>query len=274
MGHIQKDLKSVRSVATKLFLGMLFLFAAFNFVAILYFQFRPESSFQASPSGFLDACRELCAKYGLVETGNVANDAKAFLAAAREDSKQNNSDHQGNTDGLVPSQDHPLIGKRAPNFTLSDDGGQAVRLSDVNRDGPVLVVFYYGYFCSHCVAQLFAIDEDLAKFSDAHTTVVAISADRSEHTAEMFREHGRFQFPVVSDEDRAVSVAYGCYRPQTPQADEDMLHGTFLIDRQGIVRWANTGYTPFLDNDRLLKVIQQMNGPASVATANERSHRR
>lgn len=262
---IKKDMKSVRSMATKLFLGTLGLFAVINLAAILYLQFRPESEIQASPSGFLQACQELCAKYGLVDTGDIAHDAQAYLAAARQEAVETAKTVTTNSQAKSsPDAVHPLLGKPAPQFTLNNDKGEPVNLADMNRNGPVVVVFYYGYFCSHCVAQLFAINEELAGFSQAGARVVALSADSSEHTAEMFKQYGRFDFPVLADEDRSVAVAYGCYRPKSSTADEDMQHGTFVIDRQGIVRWANTGYTPFLDNQKLLQVLRDFNsGPST-----------
>ncbi len=115
-----------------------------------------------------------------------------------------------------------------------------------------MVVFYYGYGCSHCVAQLFAINEELEKFKAAGAKVVAVSSDSSDHTAGKFREYGRFDFDVVADVDNAVATRWGCYRAATGSVEEDRQHGTFVIDREGIVRWANTGYEPFIDNASLL----------------------
>lgn len=266
--QISKDMRTIRSAATRFFLGTLILFAVLNFCAILYLQFRPHSQIEASTSGFFEACRELCAKYGLVETGDLATDAKAYLAAARQEMNQT----AGTTSTVSQEKPttpaaHPLLGKSAPDFNLPNEKGESVRLSDLHKQGPVVVVFYYGYFCSHCVAQLFALNEELAEFARTGTTIVALSADPAEHTAEMFKEYGRFDFPVLSDEDRSVATSYGCYRPKCTTTDEDMLHGTFVVDQQGVIRWAYTGYTPYIDNKSLLKMLGELN-QTSTSTEN------
>lgn len=152
----------------------------------------------------------------------------------------------------TPSQPHALLGRAAPDFALPDDRGRVVRLSDLLREGPVVLVFYLGYGCTHCVAQLFALDEDLRLFEELGARVVAVSPDAPETTAERFREYGRFDFPTLSDADHGAAGAYGVHLPASGDEPERLLHGTFLLDGAGRVLWANTGAEPFLDNRTLL----------------------
>src|SRR5262245_5215575 len=49
------------------------------------------------------------------------------------------------------SQPHPLLGKAAPEFTRSDADGHPWALKEATKKGPVVVVFYLGYYCNHCV---------------------------------------------------------------------------------------------------------------------------
>jgi peroxiredoxin len=115
------------------------------------------------------------------------------------------------------------------------------------------LVFYYGYYCNHCVSQLFALNKDVAKFNELGATVLAVSADPSEQTRKRFKEYGAFGFPVLSDPSNAAARKYGAYIPSTkPGEDGDLLHGTFVIDRAGRVTWANRGDVPFTENHTLL----------------------
>ena len=135
----------------------------------------------------------------------------------------------------------------------------------------MVVVFYLGYGCSHCVAQLLALDKDLHYFKELDADIVAISSDTSEHTTERYKEYGEFQFPVLADVDYAVSQKWGVYEPETDAKPEFMNHGTFVVDRSGKVIWGEMGKEPFLDNKTLLHVIAKSQGlmpPAQIAQAN------
>lgn len=157
----------------------------------------------------------------------------------------------------TPTQPHPLLGRPAPDFALLDVDRKETRLSDHLRRGPVVVVFYYGYGCTHCVAQLFAVNEDIALFRELGAEVIAVSADTPEHTAGRYRRFGRFDFPVLSDPENQVAATYNVYDPKT----ESLAHGTFVIGPDGVVHWANRGGEPFLGNRTLLRVLARLRPP-------------
>src|SRR5262249_20891862 len=81
-------------------------------------------------------------------------------------------------------QPHPLLGQLATDFTLVDDQLRKVSLSELRGKEPVVLIFYYGYYCPHCVAQLFGMEEDLARFKELDARVVAVSADSPDVTAQ------------------------------------------------------------------------------------------
>lgn len=152
----------------------------------------------------------------------------------------------------VPSMNLPLVGKPAPDFRLNDWQGRSVHLRSLIEEGPVVLIFYYGYWCDHCVVQLFDVDEDLKYFKEIGARVVAVSSDPPEETAAKFKQFGPFHFDVLSDPNNEVAQKYGCYRPAEGKQNELMAHGTFIIDRNGIIRWADTGDKPFRSNKTLL----------------------
>jgi peroxiredoxin Q/BCP len=153
----------------------------------------------------------------------------------------------------IPTQSHPLLGKPAPDFTLKDTDGNDWTLSQEIKKGPVVVVFYYGYHCSHCVSQLFGLAKDLDSFAEFGASVVALSSDPAETTRERYRKYGAFAFPVLCDPNDRVAEKFGAYTPSTVVGESgDLLHGTFLIGTDGKVLWANIAPEPFTENRTLL----------------------
>ena len=225
-----------RSSGTWVFLGLLGLGAVACLALIAYRAAIPRGADE----------------YGLVPTGDVAADAKAFLAAARAQSlpPQKLAEKRA-----AVGQASPLVGTTAPDFELSDSEGRRIALRDLRRTGPVIVVFYYGYYCSHCVAQLFGLEEDLPKFAEHGVHIVALSADPPETTAARFRQYGHLHYPVLSDRGNKVAEQYGVYTPAVGDRDEDLKHATFVVDKTGHIVWGYTGSQPFVDNGLLLKLI-------------------
>jgi thioredoxin-dependent peroxiredoxin len=155
------------------------------------------------------------------------------------------------------TQPHPLLGQVAADFALRNCDGQEISLARLRQQGPVVVIFYYGYYCPHCVSQLFGINEDVALFNELGVHIVALSSDPPEMTAKQFKKYGRFGFEVVSDPEWKVAQAYGVYHPETAGQPESLVHATFLVGKDGHVFWANTGPEPFLDNKTLLRELAE-----------------
>lgn len=250
-----------REWGTRAFLGFLFVIACGYATMLIYHVSRPPGTV-AENDGILEQCRQICLRYGLVSTGNVRKDAEAYLNVVQQ---------RPLTQGLaeiladkefepVASQETPLLSESAPAFRLPDDSSKIQSLADLNSNRPVVVVFYLGYGCSHCVAQLIALDKDLHYFRELDADIVAISSDESSHTAEKFQEYGRFHFPVLADVNNAVAQEWNVYHPEEEGEEEFSLHGTFVVDRTGHIIWAAMGTEPFLDNKSLLHIIAKSQG--------------
>ena len=163
-------------------------------------------------------------------------------------------------DQRIKTQPHPLLGTAAPMIELDDHRKQTWRLREKLERGPVVLVFYYGYHCNHCVGQLFALHDDMAKFRELGADVVAISADPPELTRARFRKYGEFAFPVLTDPGNKIARAYGVYQPASGDMAEDLQHGTFVIGRDGLVHWARYGSEPFTGNLTLLYELARLEG--------------
>jgi peroxiredoxin len=143
----------------------------------------------------------------------------------------------------------------APAWTLTDAHGQPVSLKKY-RGRPIVVIFYLGYGCLHCAEQLHHFAPMTQQFEEAGISLVAVSSDGPDGlriSLENFNE-GEFPFPLVSDPELAVFRDYRVYDDfeQTP------LHGTFLIDGDGRVRWHDLSYEPFMDGKFVLEEAQRL----------------
>jgi peroxiredoxin len=264
----QPAVAAERELGTRIFLACLFLIACFYATVLIYHSAYPPEK-QVADAGFLEQCRQICLKYGLVSTGNLRRDAENYIQVVQPTTLTAGLSEILGTPSFkpAPSEATPLLQRPAPDFSLPDDKHTLHQLSQLSLNRPIVVVFYLGYGCSHCVAQLVSLDRDAHYFRELDADIVAISADTSEHTAQRFTEYGRFQFNVLSDSDRKVAHTWGVFHPSTDEQEEWMDHGTFVIDRNGKVIWSRQGREPWLDNKTLLHVIAQSQGllPDSIA---------
>ena len=123
-------------------------------------------------------------------------------------------------------------GQSAPEFTLKDQAGNDVSLSDYRGKQPVVLVFYPFTFTGVCQGELCEIRDDPSAFERAGAAVLAISCD-TRHAQAQWAEQQGFTFPILSDfwPHGEVAKAYGVFNEQLGCANR----GTFVIDRDGIV---------------------------------------
>ena len=120
------------------------------------------------------------------------------------------------------------IGQTAPEFTLKDQAGNDVSLSDYRGKQPVVLVFYPFTFTGVCQGELCEIRDDPSAFEGADAAVLAISCD-TRHAQAQWAEQQGFTFPILSDfwPHGEVAKAYGVFNEQLGCANR----GTFVIDR-------------------------------------------
>lgn len=137
----------------------------------------------------------------------------------------------------------------APAWSLRDARDSDHSLGDYHGK-PVVVLFYLGYGCLHCAKQLQAFGEAMNEFRAAGLDVVAISSDDAEGLKISFKNYqgAEIPFPLLSDSNLSAFKSYRCYDDFEQQA----LHGTFVVDGSGFVRWQDIGPEPFMDTKFLL----------------------
>ena len=100
-------------------------------------------------------------------------------------------------------------GAVAPPFTLSDDEGNSVSLSDF-AGSRVVVYFYPAAMTPGCTTQACEFRDSLGSLRAAGVVVLGISGDKVEKLAK-FRARDHLTFPLLSDPDHAVMTAYGVW---------------------------------------------------------------
>jgi peroxiredoxin Q/BCP len=121
-------------------------------------------------------------------------------------------------------------GERAPDFSLPDANGDAVRLSSF-RGRPVVVYFYPKDDTPGCTLEACTFRDQYEDFVEAGAAVIGISSDSSDSHRRFAARH-RLPFTLLSDRDGAVRKRYRV--PSTL----GLLPGrvTFVIDADGVVR--------------------------------------
>jgi peroxiredoxin (alkyl hydroperoxide reductase subunit C) len=129
----------------------------------------------------------------------------------------------------------PQVGSEAPDFTLRNQNNEEVTLSEFRGKQNVLVVFYPFAFSGICTGELCAVRDDIGSFQNDDVQVLAISVDHP-FTLKAWSQAQNYDFPLLADfwPHGAVAQAYGVFEENRGMS----LRGTFLVDRSGIVQFA------------------------------------
>lgn len=124
------------------------------------------------------------------------------------------------------------VGDNAPNFSLTNQHGEAVSLSSFLGVKPVVLVFFPFAFSGICSGELCELRDNLAMFEDAKVELLAISVD-SKFVQAKFADQENYQFDVLADfwPHGRTATDYGVFLDGPGHATR----GTFLIDVNGVI---------------------------------------
>ena len=142
----------------------------------------------------------------------------------------------------------------APKLDVKDSTGNPVTL-DQYRGKNVILVFYLGQECAHCMKQLHDIGAKKDDWEKNDTVVLAVSSASPEKNAQGLKAFGTLPVQVLSDDNHVNAHRFHSY----DDFEGIELHSTILIDKQGRVHWARNGGEPFSDIAFLTKQIELMN---------------
>lgn len=145
------------------------------------------------------------------------------------------------------------VGAPAPDYRAVSIEGDSVSLAD--HRGRVVLFNVWATWCHPCRAEIPELRELHAKHQDRGFEVVGVSVDASGADAAIrsFMDDFEMHYPVWRDPDERVSARFLVFG----------VPATFLIDREGILRWRKIG--PIQPDDpSLASAIEQALGPASA----------
>ncbi len=126
------------------------------------------------------------------------------------------------------------IGSKAPDFSLKNQFGETVTLSDFHGKKNVILMFYPFAFTGKCTQEMCTIRDERNDFVNEDTQILSISCDPVA-SLKVFAEAQNLSTPLLSDfwPHGKVSKEYGVFLEDLGFANR----GTFVIDKTGIIRW-------------------------------------
>jgi peroxiredoxin len=144
---------------------------------------------------------------------------------------------------------------KAPDFTATDQNSKKVSLKELTQKGPVVLIFYRGYWCPYCNKQLKGLEDSLSQISSKGATLVAITPEKPEYIQKTVT-NTKASYPVLYDEglkimklydvsftmDSATQVKYKGYG-----LDLNKINGAngfnlpvpavYIINKEGVITW-------------------------------------
>jgi peroxiredoxin/tetratricopeptide (TPR) repeat protein len=149
----------------------------------------------------------------------------------------------------------------APKLDCLDTDGKTVSLEDL-RGKNIIIVFYLGEQCPHCVEQLVALNERVSDWKSENAVVLAVSTNTPEEN-KASEKLKAISIRLLSDQEHNNARRFTSY----DDFEEMELHSTILIDTKGRVHWKRTGGDPFTDMEFLLQSLKRMNGKPGTTQA-------
>ena len=148
-------------------------------------------------------------------------------------------------------------GDKAPDFTLRNQHGEEVTLSDLG-DETVVLYFYPKANTSGCTTQACSIRDHRDQYAEADATVIGISPDEVEDIAKFSGKHD-LDFTLVADPDHSVAEKYGTWVQKSMYGNKYMgvQRATFII-RDGRILRAFPKVQPKKHDAMVLKALDEL----------------
>lgn len=149
-------------------------------------------------------------------------------------------------------------GDKAPNFTLPDQNGEKVKLSDLKGE-TVVLYFYPKANTSGCTVQACGVRDRKADYAAAGARVIGISPDEVKDIDKFAGKH-ELDFTLLADADHAVAEKYGTWVEKSMYGNKYMgvQRATFIIDPKGKIARVFPKVQPKKHDDLVLKALGEL----------------
>ena len=141
-----------------------------------------------------------------------------------------------------------LTGKTAPTLVVATLDGQQWQLAKQNPQNYTMIVFYRGWHCPYCQAQLSQLDRQLEKFTNLGVEVIAISGDTEERARQSQQDwhlqNVRLGYGLSLEDMRrwGLYISKGAYDNEPARFNEPAI---FFVKPHGILAVAMISTIPF-----------------------------
>ncbi|MBL4851984.1 MAG: AhpC/TSA family protein [Gammaproteobacteria bacterium] len=172
----------------------------------------------------------------------------------------------------------PKEGDTLPEFTLSNQLGSPLTLSQLRANGPVLIVFYRGGWCPYCNLELRAYQAALDRINAAGAMLVAITPELADESLNTI-EKNSLGFQVLTDDNASYARQLGLVhtlpeelRPIYDGFGIDLqkhngkgqfdlpLPATYIVDTDGVIvkAFVDVDYTQRMEPEQAILALEAM----------------
>ena len=175
-----------------------------------------------------------------------------YLVSCNSESSQKTIQPKGSN--TIDMAQNIEIGSKAPEFSLPDQQGKRVNLSDFLGKTNLVVYFYPKDESYGCTKEACSFRDSYEDFKEAGAEVIGISAD-DETSHKEFSAHHKLPFILLSDKDKKVAALFNIKKTM------GILPGrvTFVIDKEGVIRMIYSSQLSFQKHvEEAVEVVKSM----------------
>lgn len=125
----------------------------------------------------------------------------------------------------------------APDFTLKSSTGENIKLSELR--GNVVMVNFWASWCGPCRQEMPILQQLYDRYQDMGFVLLGVNVDEESALADKMLKDIPVNFPVLYDNENSVSKQY----------QVKAMPSTFMVDRDGTIRFLHKGYKPGYEDD-------------------------
>ena len=138
---------------------------------------------------------------------------------------------------FVFAQEKPeglFINSKAADFKAKDQNGNEIILKELRKKGPVVIVFYRGYWCPYCNKELKRLQDSLQYITERGAQLIAITPEGDTGIDSTVAKTGA-TFPIIYDEGMKIADSY---------------HVSFKVEDRTVARYKNAGIDLLKNNNQ------------------------
>jgi peroxiredoxin len=128
------------------------------------------------------------------------------------------------------------VGSKAPDFTLTNQDREPVRLSDQFGKANLVLAFFPGAFSGTCTKEMCTLRDSMSQLNGLGARVYGISTDTF-FTLKAWGDQQKLGFPLLSDYNKDAITAYDVVNPDMIGLKNIARRAVFVIDKSGVVRY-------------------------------------